>query len=467
MFRNKAAVLWLVLAFAVMPPLPTYAQKRNQITGQVVDKDNHPISGVSVKISRGSEVLDRQRTDKYGQYTLRFASGSPISALLYECLDCYPCAIFNVSGSKDHNITKVIIKEGTALSVNEHSEIEATLEYLTNSSNISQAEREQYADLKRTLPSPVAPLRIAPTPFAPMYDSELVVALLNNLTVKKSRRGDKFSVVVREPKEYEGALIGGSIAGIHQGKDKSAITIMFDSITMPDGQEYSFEGQVEEVILPSDNARSPNSSTGKVSGEDTIVIKRSSTTNALVGALIGELLRGGQGAAVGAAIGAGVGVTSTIAKRKGELNLMFGTKLKISPYRRSTSRGQRITGDQTNTGGNITLNKALKLYEAGRDDEALKAAHDVLRGDLMNAEAYLLIGRINKRRGDLIAAISALRTAIFWDAKMIDAHILLGHIFLERGDRAKAIAHARYAILIDPNKQEAIALQRQIERTAK
>jgi len=33
------------------------------------------------------------------------------------------------------------------------------------------------------------------------------------------------------------------------------------------------------------------------------------------------------------------------------------------------------------------------------------------------------------------AAIAALKTAIFWDPKLIDAHILLGKIFLERGDR--------------------------------
>ena len=54
-----------------------------------------------------------------------------------------------------------------------------------------------------------------------------------------------------------------------------------------------------------------------------------------------------------------------------------------------------------------------------------------------NAEAYLLSGRINLRRSDQEAAIAALKTAIFWDPKLIDAHILLGRIFLERGDREK------------------------------
>ena len=81
----------------------------------------------------------------------------------------------------------------------------------------------------------------------------------------------------------------------------------------------------------------------------------------------------------------------------------------------------------------------------------------------MTAEAYLLIGRINQRRGELDFAINALKTAIFWDNKLIDAYILLGRIFLERGDRAQAMAYARNAMQIDPNNQEALGLQRQVE----
>jgi hypothetical protein len=53
-----------------------------------------------------------------------------------------------------------------------------------------------------------------------------------------------------------------------------------------------------------------------------------------------------------------------------------------------------------------------------------------LTNEPTNAEAYLLSGRINQRRSDQEAAIAALKTAIFWDPKLIDAHILLGRIFL-------------------------------------
>ena len=79
-----------------------------------------------------------------------------------------------------------------------------------------------------------------------------------------------------------------------------------------------------------------------------------------------------------------------------------------------------------NSGTEDLLAKARELYQAGRDDEALPELHRVVMLEPTNAEAYLLSGRINQRRGDQEAAIAALKTAIFWDPKLIDAHILLG-----------------------------------------
>jgi tetratricopeptide (TPR) repeat protein len=109
------------------------------------------------------------------------------------------------------------------------------------------------------------------------------------------------------------------------------------------------------------------------------------------------------------------------------------------------------------------LAQAQKLYQEGRDEEALQLLRRVLTLEPTSADAFLLIGRINQRLGDQQAAISALKTAIFWESRTIDAHVLLGRIFLELGDRAQALSYARSAIQIDPNNQEAIALQRQVE----
>ena len=110
------------------------------------------------------------------------------------------------------------------------------------------------------------------------------------------------------------------------------------------------------------------------------------------------------------------------------------------------------------------LNQIRDLYQQGRDDEALVEIRKLLIIEPTNAEAFLLSGRINQRRGDQETAIAALKTAIFWDPppKMIEAQILLGRIFLERGDLGEARKYATSAMNIDPNNQEAIALQRQV-----
>ena len=134
-------------------------------------------------------------------------------------------------------------------------------------------------------------------------------------------------------------------------------------------------------------------------------------------------------------------------------------------------QGVRATTVAANVdpGGNEQdlLLKAREFYQAGRDDEALLELRRVLTIEPMNAEAYLLKGRIYIRRGDQETAISALKTALFWDAKLIDGHILLGRIFLDRNDRAQAMTYARSAMQIDPNNQEAIGLQRQVETGGK
>jgi tetratricopeptide (TPR) repeat protein len=126
-------------------------------------------------------------------------------------------------------------------------------------------------------------------------------------------------------------------------------------------------------------------------------------------------------------------------------------------------RLQAIDQHKANT-AQEALNKIRDLYQQGRDDEAMAEIRKLMVMEPTNAEAFLLSGRINQRRGDQEAAIAALKTAIFWDPppKMIEAHILLGRIFLERGDLGEARKYAASAMNIDPNNQEAIALQRQV-----
>ena len=109
-----------------------------------------------------------------------------------------------------------------------------------------------------------------------------------------------------------------------------------------------------------------------------------------------------------------------------------------------------------------SLTKIRDLYQQGRDDEALVEIRKLLNIEPTTAEAFLISGRINQRRGDQEAAVAALKTAIFWDSRLIDAHILLGRIFLEKSDLGEARKYAASAIGINPDNPEAIALQRQV-----
>ena len=140
--------------------------------------------------------------------------------------------------------------------------------------------------------------------------------------------------------------------------------------------------------------------------------------------------------------------------------------VRLRPFNRSDVQTQQPPDGEIVTASGSPeefLSQAQKLYQEGHDEEALQLLRRVLTLEPTSAEAFLLIGRINQRLGDQQAAISALKTAIFWESRTIDAHILLGRIFLELGDRAQALSYARSAIQIDPNNQEAIALQRQVE----
>ena len=98
-------------------------------------------------------------------------------------------------------------------------------------------------------------------------------------------------------------------------------------------------------------------------------------------------------------------------------------------------RKNAIAANNPSSATEDLLAKARDLYQAGRDDEALPELHRVVMLEPTNAEAYLLSGRINQRRGDQEAAIAALKTAIFWDPKLIDAHILLGGFSWTRRSR--------------------------------
>ncbi|MGI8787800.1 MAG: tetratricopeptide repeat protein [Pyrinomonadaceae bacterium] len=113
------------------------------------------------------------------------------------------------------------------------------------------------------------------------------------------------------------------------------------------------------------------------------------------------------------------------------------------------------------------LAQARTLYKNGSDDEAMGVLRKILASEPMSAEAYLLLGNIHLRRGDLEQAVSSLKTALFWDNRLIMAHVGLGKIYLQKGDCLQAKNYASSALAVDAEDQDALGLQRQVERCSK
>ena len=113
------------------------------------------------------------------------------------------------------------------------------------------------------------------------------------------------------------------------------------------------------------------------------------------------------------------------------------------------------------------LAQARTLIKNGSDDEAMTTLRRVLASEPMSAESYLLLGRINLRRGDLDLAISQFKTSIFWDNRLIEAHVSLGKIYVEKGDCLQAKNYAASAAEISADNPDAQSLQRLSERCSK
>ncbi len=114
------------------------------------------------------------------------------------------------------------------------------------------------------------------------------------------------------------------------------------------------------------------------------------------------------------------------------------------------------------------LEQAKAFYDKGRDDDAMAILRRIVNGgDPMSARSYLMIGKINLRRAEIVAATDSFKSALFYDSSLIDAHIALAKIYLEKKDCQQTQSYVVSALAIDENNPEALSLQRQVERCGK
>ena len=165
-------------------------------------------------------------------------------------------------------------------------------------------------------------------------NGETMVATMNtNLTSETSQVGDRFTMTVREPAQYQGAIIEGRVSNVSRSgrvTGRSELALDFDNIRMPDGRTYRFAGFLESV-------RTPSGETVQVDNEGTVRDddSRGTTTaqraaiGTAVGAIIGAIAGGGKGAAIGAIVGAGAGAGSVYVQGRQDIELLSGTEVTL------------------------------------------------------------------------------------------------------------------------------------------
>lgn len=164
-------------------------------------------------------------------------------------------------------------------------------------------------------------------------NGDIVVGTLDDsLSTKTSQVGDRFTLRVRQPGEFEGATVEGHVANVQRSgrlTGRSVMTLEFDNIRLRDGRSYRFAGQLESVRTPGgDVVKVDTEGTVKDDNQTSKTVQRAAIGTA-VGAIIGAIAGGGKGAAIGAVVGAGGGAGSVYVQGRDDLDLPRGTELSV------------------------------------------------------------------------------------------------------------------------------------------
>jgi hypothetical protein len=170
------------------------------------------------------------------------------------------------------------------------------------------------------------------TDFIVANNTRIIATLDAPLSTKTFRDGDKFSMTVTTPSQYQGAVIEGRVNAQKSGvvSGRANLTLDFDTIRLQNGKTYRFSGIVDQVRGPNgDNVSVNNEGTVRDSNQTTKTVTRAGIGAAL-GAIIGAIAGGGQGAAIGAGIGAGAGAGSVVLQGRDNLELATGTEFSVT-----------------------------------------------------------------------------------------------------------------------------------------
>ena len=168
-----------------------------------------------------------------------------------------------------------------------------------------------------------------------------VIAVLNeSLSTRTTNVGDRFTMTVRQPSEFEGGTIEGHVTQVERSgrlTGRSQMTFNFDNIRLPEGHTYRFAGLLQSV-------RAANGETFRMDTEG--AVREESQTKkteeragigAAIGAVVGAIAGGGKGAAIGAILGGGAGAGSVYVQGRENLDLGSGSEVTILASAPNTS----------------------------------------------------------------------------------------------------------------------------------
>jgi hypothetical protein len=155
----------------------------------------------------------------------------------------------------------------------------------------------------------------------------------NNISTRASQVGDRFTMTVTSPYQYNGAVIEGHVENANPSgrlSGRANLTLVFDSIRLNDGRSYRFAGLVDSVRTPNgENVAITNEGTVRDRNQTTRAVTRAGI-GAVLGAIIGAVAGGGEGAAIGATIGAGAGAGSVLIQGRDNMELLQGSEFMIT-----------------------------------------------------------------------------------------------------------------------------------------
>ncbi|HXG68509.1 MAG TPA: hypothetical protein VNO70_25665 [Blastocatellia bacterium] len=190
--------------------------------------------------------------------------------------------------------------------------------------------RDASQDVPQTRPDDRMPPQARGAAIIPK-ETQFYAKLNDPIDTQNNRVGDRFTLTVTSPLEYEGYIIEGHIATLNKsGKltGKTEMGLAFDKIITPDRREGKIDANLERII-ESDKVRKVDEEGRVESGSRTQDTAVRGAGGAVLGAIIGGVIGGGKGAAIGAILGGAGGAATVYVEGNKDLYLDAGTEMVI------------------------------------------------------------------------------------------------------------------------------------------